>query len=135
MKRKLSIVREALGDLADLQGVNDPSCDDDPEQVERRARWAIVNKAMDDIEASVDNPWPAKMMVQPKLGQRLYDHIARGAKIMGTLQPSEIMYVFEEELTPLECDLVQGFLQWCHDNGKKFGHGNYEARFLEYLQS
>lgn len=66
------------------------------------------------------------------LGKRNYALISRGAKTCGTLEPSEMMFVFEEELYINEADEIEEFLQWCHDNDKHFGHGNYEERFAEF---
>ena len=67
-----------------------------------------------------------------KLGDRNYALISIGAKTFGTYEPSVMMCIFEEQLYIDEVEEVQAFLQWCHDNGKAFGHGNYEERFAEF---
>lgn len=67
-----------------------------------------------------------------ELGDRNYTLISRGAKMEGTLDPNEIFYAFEESLYMHEAEEIYAFLQWCHDNDKQFGHGNYEERFAEF---
>ena len=64
---------------------------------------------------------------------RLYEKISRAVKISGTFKPSENMYQIEEELTSDEYEFVYSFLQWCHENGKTFGRGNYQEIYKEYL--
>jgi hypothetical protein len=70
-----------------------------------------------------------------KLGDRNYTLISQGAKTCGTLDPNEIFPVFEESLYVDEWEEIFAFLQWCHNNDKPFGHGNYEERFAEWLSS
>jgi len=67
------------------------------------------------------------------LTQHIYTLIARAINIRGSYEPSEISYFFEEDLTSKQYDAVIPFLQWCHDNNKKFGKGNYQERYQEYL--
>ncbi len=66
------------------------------------------------------------------LGDRNYALIEIGAKGCGTYEPCEILPFFEEQLYIDEAEEVTAFLQWCHDNDKAFGHGNYEERFAEF---
>lgn len=70
-----------------------------------------------------------------KLGALNYSLISRGVKTHGSYDPNEIFYMFEEELYTDEVDEISDFLQWCHDNKKYFGHGNYEERFAEFKKS
>ncbi len=72
------------------------------------------------------------MMSMTKLGDRNYALISIGAKTFGTYEPAVMMGIFEEQLYIDEAGEIQAFLQWCHDNGKCFGHGNYEERFAEF---
>lgn len=67
-----------------------------------------------------------------KLTERRYYLISSGVKIEGSYDPKEIMFYFEEELTSSEYDEIEKFLQWCHDNDKKFGSGNYEDVYKEF---
>jgi len=67
-----------------------------------------------------------------KLGVRNYTLISQAVKSVGTFNPDEILFIFEEELYINEAEEVEAFLQWCHDNGKMFGSGNYEERFAEF---
>ncbi len=66
------------------------------------------------------------------LGERNYTLISMAVKSMGTFDPDKILVMFEEELYVDECIEVTEFLQWCHDNNKTFGHGNYEYIFAEF---
>ena len=66
------------------------------------------------------------------LSSRLYGLIAEGVKMTGTYDPDETLPAFEEQLTIAECAEITGFLRWCHENGKAFGHGNYQERFAEF---
>ena len=63
----------------------------------------------------------------------IYTLIARAINTHGTYNPSLISYLFEEDLTPKQYDAVIPFLQWCHDNGKMFGKGNYNERYMEFV--
>ncbi len=67
-----------------------------------------------------------------KLGERNYAIISRGVKSIGSYNPEEIMFIFEEKLYVNEYEEIEAFLQWCHDNDKMFGSGNYEERFAEF---
>lgn len=69
------------------------------------------------------------------LDRIVYSLISQGVKTHGTYNPSEIFYLFEESLTGKECLTAWGFLEWCHNNGKTFGHANYEERYQEFLKS
>ncbi len=66
------------------------------------------------------------------LGERNFTLISRGLKTKGTFDPDKILFMFEEELYTDECEEIEEFLQWCHDNNKTFGHGNYEYIFSEF---
>ena len=64
----------------------------------------------------------------------IFNLISRAVNTHGTFEPSKISYLFEEDLTVKQYDAVIPFLQWCHDNGKPFGKGNYNERYQEYLK-
>ena len=68
-----------------------------------------------------------------KLSAKVYQAISRGVNMIGTFNPSEISFIFEEDLTVKQYDAVIPFLQWCHDNDKPFGRGNYNERYQEFL--
>lgn len=68
-----------------------------------------------------------------RLGSRNYTLISEALKITGSYDPKETMYIFEESLYVHQSDTIRDFLQWCHDNSKGFGRGNYEERFSEFL--
>lgn len=67
-----------------------------------------------------------------KLGEGNYALISRGVKTVGTYNPDEILFMFEEDLYTDEYEEIIDFLKWCHENNKGFGHGNYEERFSEF---
>ena len=67
-----------------------------------------------------------------KLGRANYILISRGVGAGGTFNPKEIFYAFEEELYTNEYQEIWDFLEWCHNNNKQFGSGNYEERFAEF---
>lgn len=67
-----------------------------------------------------------------QLGDRNYVLIERGAKMFGTLEPDRILPAFEESLYIDEAEEVVAFLQWCHNNGRTIGHGNYEQVFADF---
>jgi hypothetical protein len=67
------------------------------------------------------------------LTPNIFNLISRAVNTHGTFEPSRISYLFEEDLTQKQYDAVIPFLQWCHDNGKPFGKGNYNERYQEYL--
>jgi hypothetical protein len=66
------------------------------------------------------------------LGDRNYALIEIGCKTTGTYEPNECLGIVEEQLYIDELPEIRAFLQWCHDTGKAFGHGNYERRFAEF---
>jgi hypothetical protein len=70
-----------------------------------------------------------------KLGERNYLLISRGVNMLGTFNPDDIMFIFEEELYCNQYDEIYDFLTWVHANGKMFGRGNYEQVFKEFKQS
>lgn len=67
-----------------------------------------------------------------KLGDRNYTLISMAAGSFGTFNPDKILVMFEEELYVDEYYEIVEFLQWCHDNNKTFGSGNYEYIFSEF---
>ena len=66
------------------------------------------------------------------LGDRNYALIKIGIKQTGTYEPDECLGPVEEQLYVNEIVEIMAFLQWVHDTGKAFGHGNYEERFAEF---
>lgn len=66
------------------------------------------------------------------LSKGIYRLIARAINVHGTCEPSVICYAFEEDLTHQQYNAIVPFLQWCHDNQKFFGVGNYVERYAEY---
>lgn len=67
------------------------------------------------------------------LSKRLYGLIEMGVKMTGTYDPDVTLGAFEEQLTFPEAKEIGAFLRWCHENGKAFGHGNYQERFAEFI--
>lgn len=67
-----------------------------------------------------------------KLGKRNYELISQGVGMIGTYNPDDIMFIFEEQLLTTQYDTIYNFLKWCHINQKTFGRGNYEERFKEF---
>ncbi len=72
-----------------------------------------------------------------ELGHRNYLLISSGVKIRGTFDPDEIMYIFEEQLYIDEIPIIREFLTWVAEDeeNRRFGFGNYEERFKEFLES
>ena len=70
-----------------------------------------------------------------KLGRRNYVLIANAVNTVGTYDPNEILYLFEEDLYTHEYREIIAFLKWCHENQKHFGFGNYEERFYEFKRA
>lgn len=72
-----------------------------------------------------------------KLGRRNYDLISRGVNTMGSYDPNEILFLFEEELYTDEYTTIVSFLRWVHADSanRGFGSGNYEERFSQYRAS
>ena len=70
-----------------------------------------------------------------KLGQTNYLLISQGVNAVGTYDPNEIFFFFEESLYINQADTIFKFLEWVHKNGKFFGSGNYEVVFKEFLSS
>jgi len=70
-----------------------------------------------------------------KLGDRNYSLISAAVKTVGSYDPDEILYLFEEQLYVDDYDEVVEFLRWVHKKGKTFGHGNYEEVFTEFQES
>ena len=67
-----------------------------------------------------------------KLGIRNYTLISQAVKSVGTFNPDEILFIFEEELYADEAIEIEAFLKWCHAIDKMFGSGNYEKCFYEF---
>ena len=70
-----------------------------------------------------------------KLGTRNYTLISQGVKTMGSYNPDEILFIFEEQLYVHQIEEIIAFLKWVHENGKGFGSGNYESVFTEFKKS
>ena len=61
--------------------------------------------------------------------------ILDAVKTEGTYNPDEIMYLFEESLTFPQYRKISGFLRWVHQTGLKFGHGNIDVVYSNYLEA
>jgi hypothetical protein len=70
-----------------------------------------------------------------RIGERNYELMLRGIQANGTYNPDEIFYAFEERLYVHESQDIYNFLKWVHEEGKTFGHGNYESVYKQYLLS
>jgi len=60
--------------------------------------------------------------------------LIRSVKTCGSYHPDDLMYMIEEDMTPESYDKVYGFLSWLTDNDRKFGHGNIDEVFREYVR-
>ncbi len=69
------------------------------------------------------------------LGTNNYNLIAGGVRTLGTYNPAVIMNFIGEYLTTRQYDKIEKFLQWVHDNDKKFGSANYKAVYAEYEEA
>lgn len=74
-------------------------------------------------------------MAMIKLKHSNYLLISDAVRTMGTYNPDEIFFIFEEQLYLHEADEIYGFLEWCHTNNKQFGYANYEDVFKEFKKS
>jgi hypothetical protein len=109
----------------------------DVEDVQNYLKYAIseLKRALAETEKhDGETPLDDKLGLT-KLGDRNYALISRGVKSWGTYDPAEIFCFFEEHLYVDEASEIREFLQWCHDNDKHFGSGNYEERFREFKNS
>jgi hypothetical protein len=78
-----------------------------------------------------------------KLGARNYALISSGVKALGSYNPDEILFMFEEQLYVDQYEEIIAFLKWVHENHEKdsagpysgFGSGNYEKVFAEFKKS
>ena len=70
-----------------------------------------------------------------KLGEKNYALLTLAIKTTGSYDPAETMYICEEQMYVHEIDTITKFMQWCHDNNKGFGHGNYEKVFSEFIEA
>lgn len=69
-----------------------------------------------------------------KLGRRNYSLLEIGIKQTGSYV--EAYHVVEESILISEGDIIYKFLNWVQDDvdNRRFGHGNYEQRFAEFLE-
>lgn len=77
----------------------------------------------------------ATLVKRKTLGRLLYTLISSGVNMSGTFDPLEILPYIEEQLTCVEYNQVEHFLEWVHNNDKQFGSGNYEQVYQEYLKA
>lgn len=59
----------------------------------------------------------------------------RSIKMMGTLDPCEVLSYIEEDLTLKQYRDIEGFLQYVNDNKLSFGHGNFDEVYNQYKKS
>tara|TARA_R110000796_G_scaffold1673_10_gene7004 strand:- start:1355 stop:1741 length:387 start_codon:yes stop_codon:yes gene_type:complete len=93
-----------------------------------------VSNIIRDINGAYQRELDGKMS---ELGERNYALIVQGIKSSGTYDPNEMFFMFEESLYVHEADTIWDFLDWVNadEMARRFGHGNYEQRFQEYLTS
>lgn len=80
----------------------------------------------------IEKPKPNRMK---RLSLHNYTLIEQAVKVHGTFDPRVISYFFIEHLRVKDAVPIFNFLKWVHDNGKTFGHGNYQEVFAEFLQA
>lgn len=68
-----------------------------------------------------------------KLGKNNYNILCMGIKMAQTW--SGAYWYGLEQFYSNEADIIRGFCEWMDNTGKSMGHGNYEERFKEYLQT
>ncbi len=69
------------------------------------------------------------------LGERNYALISNGLSTTGSYDPSICLGECLEELYCNDIQTITQFLTWVNEDvaNRKFGHGNYEERFSEFL--
>lgn len=60
--------------------------------------------------------------------------ILDAVKTMGSYDPNEILFIFEENLTFEEHEHISGFLEWVHATNKGFGRANIDTVWSAYWE-
>lgn len=70
----------------------------------------------------------------PKRLDRLTRHlILTGVHDAGTYDPDLALMSVEESMTLEDFQAAEPFLSWCHNGGRKFGHGNIDRVYAEFF--
>ena len=67
-----------------------------------------------------------------KLGERNFYIMYPSIKDMGTCDPNEIFFIFEESLYMHEGEEIEEFLDWCHANHETICPRTYEQVFTKF---
>lgn len=66
------------------------------------------------------------------LNRMLRSSLLWAVKQTGSYNPSDTLFLIEEQLTGTEALATEEFLQWCYDNKRTFGHGNIGKLWKEW---
>lgn len=55
-----------------------------------------------------------------------------GVKQAGSYNPEDALLSVEESMTVADSQTAWKFLGWCHENGRKFGHGTIDKVFADW---
>jgi hypothetical protein len=69
-----------------------------------------------------------------KLKEPFRTLLLMGVKSAGNYDPADVLPHIEEQLTQPEYQMAEGFLSWCKQNGKMFGHATIERQFLAWIE-
>ena len=108
-----------------------------------KKQWSCPDKSMDVVGVVLtllNHAYSHKdslkgMKCRTRLREQVFEYILDAGKMVGTWEPKEVMFIFEEKLTDVEYDEVEKFLQWMFDNKKTMGSGNYKKMYEEFKKS
>ncbi len=70
-----------------------------------------------------------------KLNDKVISLMRNAVSTVGSYNPSECFFIFEESLTIEESIYTEAFLRWVHDNNKTFGSGNINDVYSEFTRT
>lgn len=70
-----------------------------------------------------------------KLNNKVEALILSGVSMSGSYDPDESFHYFEEQLTIEQAIYSRAFLAWVHEQKLKFGSGNINEVYTQFIQS
>jgi hypothetical protein len=70
----------------------------------------------------------------PAMQQGLKNLILDGNRMVGSVNPDELLPFIEERMTARQYRTALTFLKWCQTNSITFGHGTIDLRFHEWMR-
>lgn len=59
--------------------------------------------------------------------------VLQAIRLSGSYEPSECLHFIDEQLTRVEYQELESFLAWCGEGAHRFGHGNIDEVYTQYL--